>query len=244
MLVKKGFRGYIRESLFLAEKFMRKLLIYFCVLCFTLMISNTVRGQHLYTNFIYRFDREEVTEPASINAPPEVDLPGEARKNGVEGTVKGEAVLGENGQVRDVVIKESLPFGVSDAVMKGVQKIYFQPAKLNGKTIPVKMTFDYIITATYDEGDNNVEKPKILQKPEAVYPENQRTAELKGSVLVGVGFYADGTIKILSVSSTMPKEFDKAAVEAAKNIKFQPAIHKKSKKPVSQGMTVEYKFKP
>ncbi len=48
----------------------------------------------------------------------------------------------------------------------------------------------------------------------------------------------------MSVNSVMPKEFDKAAIEAAQKIKFEPAVHKKSKKAVSQSMTVEYSFKP
>lgn len=40
------------------------------------------------------------------------------------------------------------------------------------------------------------------------------------------------------------KEFDKAAVEAASQIKFQPALHKKSHRPVTQQMTVVHQFKP
>jgi len=42
----------------------------------------------------------------------------------------------------------------------------------------------------------------------------------------------------------MPNEFDKAAAEAAAKIRFQPAVHKKSKADVSQKMVVEYDFKP
>jgi outer membrane biosynthesis protein TonB len=42
----------------------------------------------------------------------------------------------------------------------------------------------------------------------------------------------------------MDKAFDKAAEAAAKNLKFTPAVHKKSKQPVSQAIMVEYTFKP
>jgi outer membrane biosynthesis protein TonB len=42
----------------------------------------------------------------------------------------------------------------------------------------------------------------------------------------------------------MHKDFDKAAEAAAKNLKFTPAIHKKSKQTVSQVVSVEYQFKP
>ena len=66
----------------------------------------------------------------------------------------------------------------------------------------------------------------------------------KTKFLVRAIFFKNGTLKVENVSSTMPKEFDRAAAEAAEKIKFEPAIHKKSKQPVSQEMTIEYNFKP
>ena len=66
----------------------------------------------------------------------------------------------------------------------------------------------------------------------------------KGKVEVKVLCFADGRVKIVGVSSVMPKEFDQAAVEAAARLRFQPAVHKKSKADVSQKMTVVYDFKP
>ncbi len=57
-------------------------------------------------------------------------------------------------------------------------------------------------------------------------------------------FYSSGMLKVLGVSSVMPKEFDRAAQAAAAMLKFSPAIHKKSKQPVSQQITVDYDFKP
>ena len=61
---------------------------------------------------------------------------------------------------------------------------------------------------------------------------------------MGKGIERRQFLKVLGVSSVMPKEFDKAALEAAEKIHFLPATHKKSKAGVSQKLTVEYDFKP
>jgi TonB family protein len=184
------------------------------------------------------------TEPPELGGLPDVDFPDSARKNGVEGTLKAKMTLGENGKVRDIVITQGLPHGVDEAFTKAVQNYYFKPAKQNGQPVPITMYLDFIVTMDYSEGDKNVNKPKITEKPDPVYPEKYRAEKLKGKVEVGVMFYKDGTLKIIRVSSVMPKEFDQSAIAAAEKIKFEPAVHKKSKNPVGQAMTVVYDFKP
>ena len=67
---------------------------------------------------------------------------------------------------------------------------------------------------------------------------------MKGKVTVSVLLKPDGEVQVLGVNSVMDKAFDKAAEAAAKNLKFAPAVHKKSKQPVSQAISVEYSFKP
>lgn len=184
-----------------------------------------------------------ITEPPELGGL-EVDFPEPARKNGVEGTAKVSFTLGEDGKVRDAVILNDLPFGVGEAVRAGVQRMTFKPAGFNGKPAPMKVTLDYVVSLLYEENDKNVTKPKIVDKPAPVYPPNHLAEKVKGKVYVTILFMANGEHKIGGVSSTMPKEFDKAALEAAKNIKYTPALHKKSKQPVSQTMMVEYDFKP
>ncbi len=67
---------------------------------------------------------------------------------------------------------------------------------------------------------------------------------MKGKVTVSVLLKSDWEIQVLGVNSVMHKDFDKAAEAAAKNLKFTSAVHKKSKQPVSQAISVEYSFKP
>ena len=220
--------------------------IFLCIgmTCLLFALSNESKAQNISFRYNYKLDLSNATEAPQFSAFPEFTYPDAARKNGVEGTLKLTLTLGEDGKVKDIVVGQDLPFGVSQAVTKDLQQLKFQPAKRDGKPIAVKMLFDYVVSAVYDERDKNVSKPKIISQPDAVYPENLRSEKRKDKVFVRAIFFKDGTLKIENVSSTMPKEFDRAAAEAAEKIKFEPAIHKKSKQPVSQDMTIEYNFKP
>jgi len=221
----------------------RNLLFGLILLCFISVFSASASAQEISFNYFYSFGRIEADEAPQINGV-DIDYPEVARKNGVEGTLKASLILGENGKVRDIKILQSLPHGVEAAVVKGLQNLYFKPAKLNGQPVAIPMEFDFVVTAVYNEDDKNVTKPKILEKPAPVYPSKYAAEKLKGKVSVSVLFFADGKVKVLGVSSVMPREFDKAAAEAAGKIRFLPAAHKKSKADVAQKMVVEYDFKP
>lgn len=221
----------------------RNLLFCLILLCFISIFSVAANAQEISFNYFYSFGRVMADTAPSINGF-DIDYPEAARKNGVEGTLKASLTLGEDGKVRDIKILQTLPFGVEAAVTKGLQNLYFQPAKLNGQSVAIPMTFDFVVTAVYDERDKNVTKPQILEKPAPVYPDKYAAEKTKGKVQVSILFFADGKLKILGVTSTMPREFDKAATDAAAKIRFQPAVHKKSKAAVAQKMTIEYDFKP
>ena len=126
----------------------------FCLilLCFISVFSVAAKAQEYSFNYLYSFGRVEADEPPKINGV-DVNYPETARKNGVEGTVKASVILGEDGRTRDIKILQSLPFGVDEAVTKGLQSLYFEPAKLNGQPVAIPMTLNFIVTAVYDEGD-------------------------------------------------------------------------------------------
>jgi TonB family protein len=184
-----------------------------------------------------------MTEAPQFIGAIQINYPDEARKNGVEGILKASFTIAEDGSTQNIEILQTLPFGVEDAVKSGLQKLRFTPAKLQDKPVTVKMFFDYTVTAVYDERDKNITKPKITSQPEAVYPAQYAAEKLKGEVSVKVLCKVDGTVKVIAINSVMPREFDRAAADAAAKIRFTPATHKKSKKPVSQEITVIYKFK-
>src|SRR6476619_5346345 len=107
-------------------------------------------AQSLSFNYFYSFDPVIADQPPQLGGL-NVDYPEAARKNGVEGTVKATAKLGEDGRVHDIAVVRDLHFGVGDAVSKALAKWYFKPATLQGKPVPVKMTLDYVVAAVYGE---------------------------------------------------------------------------------------------
>jgi len=239
----------LKPFLFIGEEIMNQLKIKFFGVCGLWVLlafsAAAVQAQNISFQYLYRVEMAEANEPPQFpNGFPEFGFPDEARKNGVEGTLKISLTLGEDGRVKDIMVSEPLAYGVSEMITKDLQRLNFQPARRNGKPVAVKMFFDYIVAATYDELDKSVTKPKITAQPAAVYPEQHRAGKVKGKVAVSAIFYPDGQLKIVGVSSVLPKEFDRAATAAAREIKFTPAVHKKSKKPVAQVMTFEYSFKP
>ena len=67
-----------------------------------------------------------------------------AQSNGVQGTVILDAVIGENGRVREVRILRSIPL-LDRAAMDAVRQWQFTPALLNNVPVPVVMT----VTVTF-----------------------------------------------------------------------------------------------
>lgn len=223
---------------------MKKINLILALFCLVFVLSHTVNAQELLYKYEYDMDLTGATEAPKLGGMPNVQMSEEAIKNGVEGTIKSVMTLGADGRVKDFKFPQTLPYGVEDSVVNAYKNFNFEPAKKNGTPIDSKLFFNFIITAVYDERDKNVKKVKITDQPDAVYPPSQLAEDHKGEVLVGVLFNKDGSKTVLGVNSTMPREFDQAAIDAVKDIKFEPATHKKSNKPISTKMTVKYKFKP
>lgn len=208
-----------------------------------LLFCTSIHAQNITFNYLYKFEPTMVSEPPELGGL-DIQYPDAARKNGVEGTARVSFTLGEDGRVRDALIVTDLPFGVGEAVRSGIQRLTFKQAMFGGKPVAMKATLEYVVTLAYEESDKDVSKPKIIEKPAAQYPQKYAAEKVKGKVAVSVLFLASGDVRVRGVSSTMPKEFDRSAMDAAKLIKFTAATHKKSKQAVSQTMVVEYDFKP
>ena len=204
----------------------------------------TVKAQEASITYTSRMEIPDAAEPPKILALPKFQYPETARRNAVEGKMKVSLTLAKNGTVQNVAAEPNLPHGVTEAITGELKKLRFQPARKNGEPVDAKMFFDFVISARYGERDRNITGAKIVEKPGAIYPENQKAQGLSGKVYVSVLFRADGSIEILGIRSEMPKEFIQAATEAAKGIKFEPAVHKATNKKISQVLTLEYNFKP
>ncbi len=63
----------------------------------------------------------------------------EAKAAGVEGTVVIDLIVGEDGKVRDIDVKEGLPHGLTEAAIKALKECRFSPGERDGKAVPVRV---------------------------------------------------------------------------------------------------------
>jgi len=80
----------------------------------------------------------------------------------------------------------------------------------------------------------------ILDKPRPQYTKEARDLHIEGEVLLNVIFKANGEIQVLGVSKGLGHGLDEKAVQAAKLIKYKPAI--RNNQPVDFPATVHIEF--
>ncbi len=83
-------------------------------------------------------------------------------------------------------------------------------------------------------------KARVLSKPEPTYTEAARRAGVTGTVVIRCVFSGNGEIRNLFVTRALGFGLTSKAVQAARRIKFNPAI--KDDRPVSMYMQLEYNF--
>ena len=214
------------------------------LICVLAVFAGSIAAQTISTHRSIDSEPMFVDKPPVIISLPEAVYTDAARKAGAAGTVRASVLLSASGQPKNIIIEQGQGTLLSEAVIAAVQKMKFKPAEKDGKPVDVQIKVVYDFDLVFSETDSNVKKPIITNKPDPIYPASQKSSGLKDKVSLSILFSADGKLSVVGVNSSMPKEFDEAATEAAKNIKFTPAVHKKSKQNVSQVITVVYNFKP
>jgi periplasmic protein TonB len=83
-------------------------------------------------------------------------------------------------------------------------------------------------------------RPTILYREKAKYTEEARQNKIQGSVLLQVVFNVNGLITEIKVIRGLPDGLTEKAIEAAKKIRFNPAV--KNGAPVSVRGTLDFAF--
>ena len=83
-------------------------------------------------------------------------------------------------------------------------------------------------------------KARVLSKPEPSYTGEARDAGIAGTVILRAVFTAYGTVENILVVRSLPAGLTAASVQAARRIKFTPAI--RDGKPVPVFMELQYNF--
>jgi TonB family protein len=84
------------------------------------------------------------------------------------------------------------------------------------------------------------QKARVVSKPEPSYTEEARRKGVEGTVVLRAVFSSDGEITNLRVAQALPFGLTTASLQAARRIKFTPAM--KDGKPVSMYIQLEYNF--
>jgi TonB family protein len=83
-------------------------------------------------------------------------------------------------------------------------------------------------------------RPTILYREKAKYTEEARQNKVQGTVVLQVVFHANGSITDIRVVRSLPDGLTEKAIEAAKRIRFNPAV--RNGVPVSVRGTLEFSF--
>ena len=86
-----------------------------------------------------------------------------------------------------------------------------------------------------------VQEVVILEKPKPMYTDEARKLGIEGDVLVDVVFPASGPVQVIRVIKGLGHGLDEAAIRAAQQIRFKPALQ--DGKPVDFPATVISNFK-
>jgi TonB family protein len=83
--------------------------------------------------------------------------------------------------------------------------------------------------------------PHTTYSPDPKYPKKESKARHRGTVVLDLVVGADGLPRDITVSRALSPEFDKAAIEAVRKWKFDPAT--RDGKPVATAIKVEVAFR-
>ncbi len=191
---------------------------------------------------------------------PKPEYPEEAKAAKIEGTVRVEVLIDEQGtvisaepvieQARTVKLDDGTTKTVEpeptnpilfDAAQKAALAAKFSPTLLSGVPIKVRGTLTYRFVADGRPGDINggVLNSKAQSLPAPRYPEAARAVRAEGAVTVQVTIGENGEVEAATAVSGHPL-LRAAAVEATKSAKFVPTFL--SGNPVKVTGVVVYNF--
>jgi TonB family protein len=184
------------------------------------------------------------TEPLRILSKPRANYTDQARINDVEGVVRVRVTFLATGEIGSISPISGLPYGLTEQALAAARKIRFEPQTRDGVPVSVTKVVEYIFSMYYREDDPDLtSSAQILKMPEPEHPQKEDLRKLGGKVQVRVVFEADGNLRVVEVTTALPKEFADAARKAAAQISFDPAVHKNGNL-VTQSKVIEYEFKP
>lgn len=167
-----------------------------------------------------------------------------ARINEVEGAVRLRVTFLASGEIGDIIPISGLAYGLTEQAIAAARQIKFEPETRDGIAVSVTKVLEYSFYIYYRQDDEELAKNvEILVMPAPEHPQKSDLRQVGGKVKLRILFNADETLRVLEVSTDLPKEFQDAARKAAAKIRFDAAIHRNGNA-VAQSKVIEYEFKP
>jgi TonB family protein len=138
-------------------------------------------------------------------------------------------------------------FMVNGARAADKAKEFFSSIKLGKRPGGLEVSEGFETPSTSEVGeriyrDTDVDvKVQLLSKPEPIYTEEARTNRTHGRVVLEAMLARTGRVAYVRVVKALPNGLTEAAINAAKKIKFTPAM--KDGQPVTMWVQLEYNFK-
>jgi len=209
----------------------------------------------------------------SIAAPTKIkdakpQYPADAMRAGAEGVVIVEAVIGEDGKVRDARVIRSVPLLDDEAVLR-VKQWEFTPTVLNGKPVPVVMTatVNFVLRdkpgaapvpppppapgVRADDGwaksqspnavrvGGEIRPPARVKDAKPVYPGDAKEAGVQGVVIIEAVVGIDGKVQAARILRSITL-LDQAALDAVNQWEFAPTLLNGAPVPVILTVTVNF----
>ncbi len=120
---------------------------------FAAPVGNTAYGQMPKAapapSEVKAYSAPKYVPPGAADRDPEVDAefkipyPDEARRAGVEGTVRLKIVVDNEGRVVDVKLLNGPGFGLNEAAREAIKRFKFKPAIKGGESVSTSMVYNY-----------------------------------------------------------------------------------------------------
>ena len=205
---------------------------------------------------------EGVKPPRQIYGPA-AEFTDKARKEGQEGVVVLELVVGTDGLPRDIKVTRSLTPDLDEAALDAVRRWKFSPGTKDGEAVAVLINAEISFSlgnqgrhrspsAARSQGTlsgrackdgGGIQSPRATYMPGPAFSEEEKGSEGAGHtgvVILSLIVSPDGTPKDVKVTRSLEPDLDRKAIETVNAWKFDPAT--RDCKPVAVQISVQVDF--
>lgn len=163
------------------------------------------------------------------------------------------ASLDANGKLVEAHLASANPGPFDAPALAAVRSLSFEPAKLHGKPIPVKIQIwvpfvpnekravPEVLPLKFNGFKKDDRPPKALSTPEAHFSDEARAEGIQGTVLFSALITENGEMEDLRILKSLGHGLDEKALEAVRQYRFAPALRWGI--PVPDTITIEVNFR-